>query len=495
MPCSPPLVGPRGTSPALSPLVAPLGCLLLACAPTPAAPGGGSGFRTEAQDLRLRVDRRETARVCQLVGDRDIVSGQPTASLSGERFGVDGTDSGFSLAHEGELIFLFGDTVTSPSRELAPAGKGFGERNDAMATARLSAVQPGFCPRLTFESARASGGGRIFEPPEVSGGFVTQAGFAIPQSGLSVDGRLYVFFSSKIAAHTPLSLPVLQGRPPQIGGGKSVLTRRRADGVFEVLYDLSVYDYQGEVYPDTRPGFVGVFPLRVSSAELPGLPLPGEGVLIFGFGFYRFSPLYLAYIHLDDLARSRPGPSATSRVPARAFYLAGRDLSGGPVWREDWENHGRYAAPLFSCFDLWGRPADHLSGVSVIRDPTSGLYYMLYSTLSPAHDYTDSFHEGSQVHFRYGATPWDWSELQLLLDSRDAYGAFIHRKGADDGLRLVPLDHHRRAGPLLHPIHPRALHRGADARRPAAGGLKAGGRVWPPPRGRRQGWLPAGQVR
>jgi len=52
-----------------------------------------------------------THKICQLTGDTDRELNQPTQNQTGTRYGVLGTDLGFSFPFDNRLYFLFGDTV------------------------------------------------------------------------------------------------------------------------------------------------------------------------------------------------------------------------------------------------------------------------------------------------------------------------------------------------------------------------------------------------
>ena len=52
-----------------------------------------------------------TVKLEQLIGDFDRERQAPTANLTGKRYGIEGTDLGYSFEHRGKLVFLFGDTV------------------------------------------------------------------------------------------------------------------------------------------------------------------------------------------------------------------------------------------------------------------------------------------------------------------------------------------------------------------------------------------------
>ena len=59
----------------------------------------------------LRYIPGSTAKIEQLIGEVDNERHRPTLSRTFTRFGVLGTDLGYSFEHDGHCFFLFGDTV------------------------------------------------------------------------------------------------------------------------------------------------------------------------------------------------------------------------------------------------------------------------------------------------------------------------------------------------------------------------------------------------
>ncbi|HSV29115.1 MAG TPA: hypothetical protein VLL76_06135, partial [Candidatus Omnitrophota bacterium] len=50
------------------------------------------------------------SKICQVTGEVDRSTGQPTVNATESRFGFWGTDLGASFQHDGKTVFLFGDT-------------------------------------------------------------------------------------------------------------------------------------------------------------------------------------------------------------------------------------------------------------------------------------------------------------------------------------------------------------------------------------------------
>src|SRR5271166_395831 len=68
-------------------------------------------------------------KVCQLVGELDHETGQPTASRTQTNYGLYGTDLGSSFEHNGKLWFLFGDSVPTATFNGKPNGLSDPPRN------------------------------------------------------------------------------------------------------------------------------------------------------------------------------------------------------------------------------------------------------------------------------------------------------------------------------------------------------------------------------
>lgn len=218
-------------------------------------------------------------KICQLTGDIDRELNQPTLNQTGSRYGVFGTDLGFSFPYGDRLYFLFGDTVG------LHAGDSVAYSSDA---------DPEDCLQLQF----VMGSDGRYLPPKVPG--ISLGPFEVPTGAISAGEKMYVFFSTD---HTEEKVM-----------GRSVLARSD-DGAksFKLLYDVST------------DKFINIDPMIVDNVVLPGLPKSsGQGVLLWGTGNYRRSNPYLAYVSLSSLEDRG----------AWRFY-AGIDSSTGlPRWSE-----------------------------------------------------------------------------------------------------------------------------------------------------------------
>jgi len=240
----------------------------------------------------VRVDG-SASKVCQLVGDLDIERNESTTSLTFTRYGVAGTDLGGSFEHNGELVFLFGDTA---GRNAFP----FSGKDDSFAHTTDYAVDD--CLNLTFYTGKPE----KFLPLWVSG--ISQSAFEVPMEGVDVNGVAYVFFTIN---HTQ----------EQKMGGSILAKLNDATLNFTYLYTFS-----------TRK-FMIVHSAVVQNGLLAGLPeSTGEGLLIWGSGEYRASDPYLAFMPLESIEDK-----------STLCYFAGLTSNGNPIWSKS----ESAAQPLF----------------------------------------------------------------------------------------------------------------------------------------------------
>jgi hypothetical protein len=233
--------------------------------------------------------RSSTQKICQVTGDYDRERRQQTKNLTESRYGVSGTDLGFSFEHQGKTVFLFGDTHGR--------AKFYGADSIAFST-DISLDQ---CLNLKFNT----GTDNNFLPPHVPG--VSLGYFEVPSSGFSANGKMYVFF--------------MTDHPRPESPGRAVLATSDDDArTFSPVYDAS------------QSKFINLSPVVVNNADIPGLPMSqGQGVLLWGSGQYRRSDPYLAYVPLNSVEDRR----------AWRFF-SGLD-NGLPRWSENEAD----AVPLF----------------------------------------------------------------------------------------------------------------------------------------------------
>ncbi|QJE72190.1 DUF4185 domain-containing protein [Aerophototrophica crusticola] len=131
--------------------------------------------------------RQEMRRVCQLVGEVERATGQPTLNRTESRFGFWGTDLGASFTHKDRTVFLFGDTHVRP---------GLARPKDVDFIASTADKDPEDCLSLDVPTA-PDGGFQPFVLPDTY-----QGAFGVPTGGFSLNGRMHVFASAEYAPAT-----------------------------------------------------------------------------------------------------------------------------------------------------------------------------------------------------------------------------------------------------------------------------------------------------
>jgi Domain of unknown function (DUF4185) len=246
----------------------------IAAAITTSNPASSATFEPTAITIVHRT-AGGTHKICQLTGDIDRELKQPTLNQTGSRYGVLGTDLGFSFPFDDRLYFLFGDTV----------GMHGGD-----SIAYSIDTDPEDCLQLQF----ATGSDGRYLSPKVPG--ISLGAFEVPVGGFGIGEKMYVFFTTDHSAAKVM--------------GRSVLARSdNGAKSFTLLYDVS------------NDKFINIDPVIVDNAAIPGLPeSSGQGVLLWGTGDYRKSNPYLAYVPLSSVEdraawRFYAGTDPTTRLP------------------------------------------------------------------------------------------------------------------------------------------------------------------------------------
>jgi Domain of unknown function (DUF4185) len=346
-----------------------------------------------------------TIKVDQLVGEEDKERHEPTLSQTFTRYGIRGTDLGYSFEHQGHLYFLFGDTVGRLDRAL-----------DTIATTDAHEAESGV--RLDFLMVDESAHLKEIEPggqrrrPPVSGvqyltiqpPGISMGAFEVPVSGISLDGHMYVVVSTNHSEDRSTD--------------RSMLTKFSPPATFQPLRTISQL-------PTGR--FVKMS-LHTEPGAIAGLPPAGPYVIIWGTGVYRKSDAYLAIV-----------PEKNFETGQGTRYFAGLDGAGAPTWSEKESD----ATPIVQ--------NGTMGDLSVTWCKDLGLWLMTYDSRAPA---------PAGIEFSYSRTPWGpWSEPQIIFNAvRDrASGKFIHNPEShpDDGL----------AGPVIGKgqANPEAVRGGAYA--------------------------------
>jgi hypothetical protein len=132
---------------------------------------------------RVTVVHSSVRKICQLTGEFDRERNQPAFNQTESRFGLFGTDLGYSFEHDGRLWFLFGDTWPGPQTI---------QTTDSVAWTTDENPEPGI--HLEFSSDN----GRYRSPKlrDRNGAVLSTEAYEVPIAGVSSNGQMYVFHST-----------------------------------------------------------------------------------------------------------------------------------------------------------------------------------------------------------------------------------------------------------------------------------------------------------
>jgi hypothetical protein len=259
----------------------------------------------------------------QLVGEEDKERHAPTLSQTFTRFGIRGTDLGYSFEHAGLAYFLFGDTVGRLGRSL-----------DTIATTGSREPETGV--RLDFLTDGADY--LTIQPNGIS-----MKSFEVTVSGIDLGGKMYVIVRTAHATDWSTD--------------KTMLTRFTPPSLFEPLRQVSGRFLTMSIHAEPP------------QAAVPGLPPGGPYVLFWATAKYRESDLYFFIVPAAHFETGQgtlyfTGPSATG-----AGTWSPREADAVPVIRDG--HLGDVSVTWCKALGLWLMTYDH-------REPR-GIFFQ-YST-------------------------------------------------------------------------------------------------------------------
>lgn len=229
-------------------------------------------------------------RVCQLTGQHDPEPGHAHLNDT-TQWGVFGTDLGINFQHGGMHYIFFGDEgidVSPPDLR---------DADPIFYTTDLSAEPSGFHMHVLGQP-----GTNKFRRLAVNGFEIGDLGnFEVPTGGFSYNGKIHLFIALRDGAPMRRSF-LASGADPH--------------NPLDVLFQVDSDPIGGVDDPNaTNPNpsrFINISPTVIRNEDWPDLPAqakPGDGLLLFGSGWYRRSGVFLAWAPLTP-GSDLPPPSA-----------------------------------------------------------------------------------------------------------------------------------------------------------------------------------------
>jgi len=355
----------------------------------------GAQARQDPQAIENHITHVQgsSKKVCQLTGQLDHETRQPTVNQTVKRFGLIAADLGYSFEHHGKLFFLFGDALPSARFRGKPNRRKDPPRllDDDDAIAFTTDTTPDQCPKLDF----ITNSNGAYESPVVLNAegqpAITLRTNEMPISGISERSRMYVIFGTDNILSNPPGGP----RKPAGGPTRTVMAASDDDArTFHYLYDVS-----------KGPGAKFIYG---SMARGP------DGYIYFwgaqGGALYRRSAPYFARKKTELLDRT-----------GEMEYFTGAGPGGQPRFSSSEAD----ASPLFEDYlDGSAEPHNCMANFSVQWNPFVHRWVMLYS----CSNHTRANLGG--IWMRLAEQPWGpWSAPQTIFNAERDGGLcrFIHR--------------------------------------------------------------------
>jgi hypothetical protein len=350
-----------------------------------------------------------TQKICQITGENDRQTHLPTPSRTDSRFGLMGSEYGYSFEHDGKIFFLFGNSAPYPKFHGQANGQTDPPRNkddkDAIGFIPIAAdidIEQGL--RLDF--IRNDIG--AYQNPVVLNDrgepAIRLAYNEFPIAGISVGGRMYVIFGTDNPYANP---PPGQEKNLDSGPTRSIVAVSDDDAkTFHYLYDFS----KG---PDAKFIFVAIV-------------AGPDGYLYFwgtqGGLKYRMGAPYFA----------RKKASLMDRAEGME-YFTGLGMDGQPRFSSSESD----ASPIFAEGSPQSFPGSGVGELGVEWNRFVKRWVVLYQTTNI---YIKDNLPG--IHMRLADDPWGpWTAPQTIFncDRDGGLGHFLHRavtadQRSDDGL-------------------------------------------------------------
>lgn len=447
--------------------------------------------------VKLTYNTGSSQKIEQVNGDCDWVAWDAsngtncvsTASRTTTHFDVLGDDIGSSFEHNGKLIFVFGDTIGATDAKSGdtayyPGWIDFVNNYpfDAGDPIGYSTTQSPNDPLLLtyFPSANSSSLPLLVKPVYPTGStlpycvpkpMVPMGGFDVPNSGISLDGQIYLVVNTN--SNSNLNVTQLNACSILVQFDEATGTFTAGREISQSYYPLPEQLGLTGAPPSTTPEGHFVF---TSLHELPaGFGSYGPGLHeLPPFGFEGWEPGVLIYGEGQPGGKSSGTSVYLSYIPKDSFW-SGVDWRGNPATRyftglndghPTWSMHENDAVPV-----VYDNPnnvpvpkgppgfADPgtVSNMSIVYSRQLGLWLMTYAGgKQPGPD--EAQQEG--IYFSYASAPWGpWAKPQLIFNACADHGfgnfMFYHYDKSDPTTNTCPAaitdgkDHSGPSGPAI----------------------------------------------
>ncbi len=350
----------------------------------------------------------------QVIGDIDWASCTPTtgtctptASKTLTQRNVLGNGLGYSFEYQGQLIFLFGDTIPTGTWDGTTVGNAALDFHGKDPFASSTSSDPAQALVLTFFPDPAEATQPLFiTPTDSSGARLPFAGDDIPNSGIQIGSDMELVYSTgSMASCTGMCDPhamdysVLVKYDPANAAAPFPVQRPISALTNSLGAHFIIDSLHAGAAGDSTIYTFGIGDPK-NSAQLPDAP----------------ANIYLA-----------ADPEGAFVAGGQTRYLLGLDATGAPMWSSPGapEPATLYPIVVDNPNNDTPAPPPSASNLSVIYASDLQLWLMTFD----GGKYTAAGYPTDGIYFTYAASPWGpWQKPQLIYNAcRDGgFGTYIH---------------------------------------------------------------------
>jgi hypothetical protein len=316
----------------------------------------------------------------QILGDYDFEAYAhgnylPTASLTVTRFNILGSDTAYSFENNGNLIFLFGDTISQDTTSV-----NYHAADPLAWSTNMEGETPLLLNFFTNNPISATG----FTPLFVQPAGIKMGPDDVPNSGVSLSNGIFLVCNT--GSDTSLSDPHTNDFSELVTFNENLAfsTNTIVTDIFVTNRVVSMLNSNLDPNSPLQGHFI-IVSMRES----------GTNLMMFGTGEYRAGDIFLRMIPTADFA-SGDG----------ALYFAGL-TNGQPIWSSVESNCVPVVQDNPTNGPPWPNDNGSVGNVSVTCPPGLGLWLMTYDG---GRAEETAKNQTTGVYFSYAAQPWGpWS--------------------------------------------------------------------------------------